>query len=167
MHKQASNKTILSFVLTLILSGSSAAIAKPLTKVEKYLCSADQIIGRNWAAEEDSVGLDSHLCQHNKAVLSFTMDKQGRLKNIRLKHANWETFLFSARHIYKEEAEEKLAKTDRAMIQSLKQSSPLPPPPKELNCPRSFTLVFDSNLPPRMLIDDRITPASVLSNTTQ
>lgn len=152
-------KAAMAFVSSLALAVSFAASAQCQEIIFNYLDKLESEIANNWRQEMlPKYKIPSHFQQYAKGVVSFCLDSRGNLSRVKLRHSSKESLIIAARLRYGERGDALLAALDKSMLEAVKNSSPLPAPPKQLESHQRLSVIFDPQRFKvlRVFIDDNI-----------
>ena len=124
-----------------------------------YLRLCEKRIAQSWTNYSvHSYKLPEHFKKHAKGVVSFELNSAGKVSKMKVRHSSAESLRIAALRQYPSRAVGLLKAIDNSMIDAIETSTPLPAPPRKLQCPRRFVVVFDADRfkPLRMYLDDKI-----------
>ncbi len=148
--------------LSLVLSLLAAAMLNcnaNANDFEPFLKSCEKSISKHWQGQAlEEYKIPDYFKQHAKGVVCFELDSKGQAKRITVKHSSRESLIVAAKLKYGAKGEALLDAMDKAMIASIKETSPFPPPPKEFVAHKRYAVVFDTERlkPLRIYVDDQI-----------
>lgn len=121
---------------------------------ENYCKIIEMNFRNRWVESADWKRVPPEFCEHGRSVVSFRLNKKGRVENVKLRHCALESLL----PIYRQRLQDPASRLDGSVMEAVSTASPLPPPPKEMNCPRNMIVLFDPERfsPLKVMFDDGI-----------
>ena len=137
---------IVSFMQLLLMFGTlsvsilcTAPPAFGRQAVRDYFALLEERFCKRWSDAATCCGVSADARQRGKAVLTFRIDRSGRISKVRIKHYALESVL----PIHRAQLSDDCRRLDQSLLEAVSSVGALPEPPAQLNCPRSMVMLFD------------------------